>query len=113
MLMSTSHLSPETAPSYVEAIKRFGPVLIDSYPSAILALARVGKALGLDLPQPRAIITSAETLSEAERLEVATAFGCGVFNQYASTDTGAFISTCEHGTLHINPEFGICEIVNT
>ncbi len=112
MLMSTSHLAPETAPTYVEAIKRFAPVLIDSYPSAILALARVGKALGLDLPQPRAIITSAETLSEAERLEIATAFNCGVFNQYASTDTGAFISTCEHGTLHINPEFGICEIVN-
>jgi phenylacetate-CoA ligase len=88
-------------------------VLIDAYPSAILTLARVGKALGLDLPQPRAVITSAETLSEAERLEIATAFGCRVFNQYASTDTGAFISSCEHGTLHINPEFGICEILNS
>jgi phenylacetate-CoA ligase len=113
MLMSTSHLSPETVPTYADAIKRFGPALIDSYPSAILILARVGKALGLDLPQPRAIITSAETLYEAERLEVGTSFGCRVFNQYASTDTGAFISTCECGNLHINPEFGVCEILNS
>jgi phenylacetate-CoA ligase len=112
MLMSTSHLSPETVPAYVEAIKRFEPALIDSYPSAILVLGRVGKALGLDLPRPRAIITSAETLYGAERQELETSFGCRAFNQYASTDTGAFISTCECGNLHINPEFGVCEILN-
>ena len=112
MLMSTTHLSQETVPAYIEAIKRFTPVLIDSYPSAILILARVGKALGLDLPEPRVIITSAETLSLEDKQEIESAFGCKVFNQYASTDTGAFISACEHGTLHINPEFGICEIVN-
>ncbi len=112
MLMSTSHLSQDTVATYVGAVKRFGPVLIDSYPSAILVLARVGQALGLDLPKPKAIITSAETLDEAERREVATAFTCQVFNQYASTDTGAFIATCECGNLHVNPEFGVCEILN-
>jgi phenylacetate-CoA ligase len=35
-----------------------------------------------------------------------------VFNQYASSDTGAFICNCEYGSLHVNPEFGICELLN-
>lgn len=111
LLMSTTHLSYETVPAYVEAIKQFQPVLIDGYPSAIVIVAKVSKALGLDLPRPQAVITSAETLTHHDRQEIESAFGCKVFNQYASSDTGAFVCDCEYGSLHVNPEFGICEIL--
>ncbi len=113
LLMSTSHLSRQTVPAYVQAMKNFAPELIDGYPSAIAVVARVAQRLGLELPRPRAIITSAETLPAEDRRLIQSAFGCKVFNQYASSDTGAFICDCEHGNLHINPEFGICEILDS
>lgn len=111
LLMSTSHLTPETVPAYVEAMRRFRPELVDGYPSAIVIVARVAKSLGMGLSRPVAVITSAETLLPEDRRHIEGAFGCRVFDQYASSDTGAFICNCEHGSLHVNPEFGICEIL--
>ncbi len=113
LLMSTTHISAETVPAYAQAMLKFKPELIDGYPSAILMMVRVSKMLGLELPRPQAIITSAETLSEEHKREIEQGFGCMVFDQYASSDTAAFACSCEHGRLHVNPEFGICEIVNS
>ncbi|MEW6530648.1 MAG: hypothetical protein AB1473_07415 [Thermodesulfobacteriota bacterium] len=111
LLMSTTHLSQDTIEAYIEAMGRFSPELIDGYPSAIQTVARFAQARGLRLPSPGAIITSAETLLPDDRAVMESAFGCKVFNQYASSDTGAFICDCEEGNLHLNPEFGICEIL--
>ncbi|HMK36208.1 MAG TPA: hypothetical protein VK463_14135 [Desulfomonilaceae bacterium] len=112
LLMSTTHLSRDSVPAYVETLRRFKPSLVDGYPSAVLIVAKVARSLGLDLPTPDAVITSAETLFKEDKRELEAAFGCKVFNQYASSDTGAFVADCEHGTLHANPEFGICEILD-
>jgi phenylacetate-CoA ligase len=111
LLFSTTHVSADTAASYLRRIREFRPELIDGYPSAILTLMRIGKSLNLEFTTPRAIITSAETLFEDERVELGLTFGCKAYNQYASSDTAAFISSCEFGNLHIHPEFGICEIL--
>lgn len=111
LLMSTSHISRESVPAYVEAMKRFRPALVDGYPSAIALVARISKVLGLALPSPKAVITSAETLAPQDRLAIESAFGSPVFDQYASSDTAAFICNCEHGSLHVNPEFGVCEVI--
>jgi len=112
LLMSTTHISQKTVPKYVEAMKGFKPELVDGYPSAILVVARMSRDLGMELPRPRAVITSAETLFPEDRREIESAFGCPVYNQYASSDTGAFICDCEYGHLHMNPEFGICEVLD-
>jgi phenylacetate-CoA ligase len=111
LLLSTTHISGESVPAYVDAMKRFGPDLVDGYPSAIALIARISKRLNLELPTPRAVITSAETLQPEDRSEIESAFGSPVFDQYASSDAGAFICNCEYGSLHVNPEFGVCEVV--
>ena len=111
LLMSTSHISAESVPAYVDAMKQFRPDLVEGYPSAIALVARVCKALHLVPPSPKAIITSAETLTPEARIAIESVFGCPVFDQYASSDTGAFICNCEHGSLHVNPEFGVCEVL--
>lgn len=111
LLMSTTHISVESVPAYVDAMKRFRPDLVEGYPSAIALIARISGRLNLDLPSPKAVITSAETLTPEDRREIESAFGSPVLNQYASSDTGAFICSCEYGSLHVNPEFGVCEVV--
>jgi phenylacetate-CoA ligase len=110
--MSTSHISAESAPGYLAAMLRFQPELMDGYPSAFAVMARLASSQGLKAPRPRAIITSAETLLPEDKLLIEQVFGCAVFDQYASSDTAAFMCSCEHGAMHVNPEFGLCEILD-
>ncbi len=112
LLLSTTHVSRETAAAYAKTMLRFKPELIDGYPSAILTIARLARTRGHVLPKPKAVITSAETLYDVHKGEIEEAFQCRVYNQYASSDTAAFICSCEHGRMHVNPEFGICEILD-
>lgn len=112
LLMSTTHISPLTAPYYAEALRRFAPDLIDGYPSAVSMIARIAMAQGLSLPRPKAIITSAETLLDEDRAVMEEAFGCQVYDQYAASEPSCFWSTCEAGSMHIHPEYGISEVVD-
>lgn len=112
LVLSSYHLSEATAPAYARALVRFGPDVMEGYPSALLALARLARAGGLALPRPRAVITSAETLFPDHRAELRAAFGCAVHDQYAATEPACFWGECEHGTLHPSPEYGVSEIVD-
>lgn len=112
LLCSTSHLSLDTVPYYVEKLSSFRPDLIEGYPSAMLIIARIAWRRGLKLPRPRALIVSAETLSPDDRAELEAAFGCRVFDQYAASEPSCFWCDCECGQMHINPEYGISEIVD-
>lgn len=112
LLLSTTHLSADTIRDYVRALRQFEPELIDGYPSALLIIARFARALSLPLPKPKAIIVSAETLEPEHRVELSEAFGCSIFNQYASSEPSCFWCDCEHGNMHENPEYGISEILD-
>lgn len=112
ILFSTTHISAESAPAYARALRDFRPELIDGYPSALLALSRLAKSQHLALPRPRAIIVTAETLSDGARQEIQEAFGAGLSNQYASSEPSCFWCDCEHGIMHQNPEYGISEILD-
>lgn len=112
LLVSTTHLTPETVRYYVQAIRRFRPELIDGYPSALLIMARVGRRLGLSMPAPKAIIVSAETLLPDHKAEIEHAFGCYVHNQYAASEPSCFWCDCGCGKLTMNPEYGISEILD-
>jgi phenylacetate-CoA ligase len=113
LLMSTTQINRQTAPSFVAAMNKWKPELLDGYPSAMLVLARFAQELDVALPQPKAIITSAETLTEADRSELQERYRCNVFDQYASSEASAFWSDCEFGTMHINEDFGISEILDS
>ena len=112
MLCSAYHISPEAVPYYIKALQNFNPELIDGTPSSMIAIIRVNRRLGLGLPKPRAVITSAETLLPEHRLELQEAFGCKVFDHYSATDPSCFWCDCEFGVMHENPEIGISEILN-
>jgi phenylacetate-CoA ligase len=112
LLFSTTHLTAETVPAYAGALRRFRPELVEGYPSAITVVARVALRTGLELPRPRAIVTSAETLLPDQRRDIEAAFGCRVHDQYAGSEPSCFWGTCEHGVMHQNPEYGISEILD-
>lgn len=112
LLFSSYHLSPQTIPAYAEQLARFAPELIDSYPSSLEPIARwLVTNRGPEI-RPRAVVTSSETLTAEAREVIEAAFGCKVFDYYGAAEMAAFVSQCEAGTYHPNPEFGIVEVLN-
>jgi phenylacetate-CoA ligase len=111
LLFSSYHISSATIPDYVRQLSLFKPDLIDSYPSSIEPIARYLLERGITSIRPRAVITSSETLNPTVRAWVQEAFGCRVFDYYGGAEMAAFVSQCEQGSYHVNPEFGIVEIL--
>ncbi|HEV8600336.1 MAG TPA: hypothetical protein VGQ69_13320 [Gemmatimonadales bacterium] len=111
LLFSSYHLSPQTIPDYAKQLARYAPELIDSYPSSLEPIARwllVNQGIAI---RPRAVVTSSETLTTEVRGMIEAAFGCRVFDYYGAAEMAAFISQCEMGTYHPNPEFGVVEVL--
>jgi phenylacetate-CoA ligase len=110
---SLYHISEQNLKYYYEAIKEIQPDLISSYPSSIYVIARYMKKKGLNRIHPKAIITSAETLLSYQREVIEDVFQCRVTDQYGSTEMTHFVHQCEKGNYHINPEYGIIEVVDS
>lgn len=112
LLCSSYHISMDTAGDYLRGIARYQPDYIDAYPSAIYPLARYILESGQDLSlQLKAVITSSETLLDHQRETIEKAFQCRVYDQYGSAEMAACITQCELGSYHINPDYGIVEII--
>jgi phenylacetate-CoA ligase len=112
LLLSSYHISPRNLPGYARALSHFQPVLIDSYPSSLAPVAQYLLEQGDGSIRPRAIITSSETLDPEVRQLFERAFGCPVFDHYGAAEMAALITQCEKGTYHVNPEFGVVEILD-
>jgi phenylacetate-CoA ligase len=112
LLCSSYHISSETIPQYVEALARFNPSLIDSYPSSLEPIARYVRDHGITSIRPLAVITSSETLSTEVRRTIGDAFACPVFDHYGAAEMAAFITQCAAGAYHCNSDYGVVELVH-
>jgi len=110
-LFSSYHLSTENIKFYIDKITEINPVFIDSYPSSIYTLAKYMKEYQINKIKPKAIITSSETLLDSQREIIEEVFNCSVFDQYGCAEQVVFVSQCEKGSYHINPEYGIVEFI--
>jgi phenylacetate-CoA ligase len=61
----------------------------------------------------KAVIATAEPLTEAMRTTIERAFQCPVYNRYGSREAGDIASECRHQRgLHVNPLFTQLEVVD-
>ena len=112
-LYSSYHISESSIPAYIKELERTNVAYIDSYPSSIFSIAQYINKYSIDHNiRPKAIITSSETLHQNQRHAIETAFECKVYDQYGSAEMAAFICQCEEGSYHINPEYGIVEVLD-
>ena len=113
LFASSYHLKESNFPDYIGILNRLKPKLLDGYPSAIYVLSKFINQNAIKLAfNPTAIATTAETLFDYQREEIEQAFNCKVYNQYASSEGGAFITECSQGRLHLNMDSGIFEFIN-
>lgn len=98
----------------LDEIRRFRPTMLIGYANALLLLARQMKSQGItEKLAVKGVVSSAETLTDASRLEIEQSFGCKVLNRYGSREVGLIASECEKQSgLHINFENVIVEVLD-
>lgn len=109
---SVYHLSDANLDAYVEELARFAPQVLAGYTSAIHRIAVHLLSRGdVGRIRPTAVIVSSETLFDEHRRQIEAAFGCRVTNAYSLGELVAYASECEHGQMHVSPEYGVVELV--
>ena len=111
LMLSTVHLSSESIPKYLEALRQFQPTYLSGYPSAIALLARHALRFPVQGLRIKAILTSAETLLDEQRDVIEAAFGARVHDQYGQTEMQSFWFECRYRRMHAHPLFGVTEIL--
>ncbi|MDX1984576.1 MAG: hypothetical protein SFV51_30170, partial [Bryobacteraceae bacterium] len=110
---SAYHISPASVPSYVAAMNRYQPALFTGYANSHYLMARMMSEQGIRLGyEPKALVLSSEKLTVKMKEVIRMAFRARAFEEYGSVENCILATECEHGSLHVNPDFGILEIVD-
>jgi phenylacetate-CoA ligase len=111
LYMSSYHLSQETVPFYIQALREYGIKYIWSYSSSLYDLALGILHHKLTPPPLQVVITNAEPLYEWQSEAIAHAFRCPVRETYGMVEAICGASECDHGRLHLWMEAGIAEVL--
>lgn len=112
LYLSSYHLAPDLAPSYLDALRRHRVRYLFGYTSALHALAlAAGDGGARDLGLAVAI-TNAEPVLAHQREAIERAFGCPVRETYGMAEIVAAAGECERGALHLWPEAGHVEVLD-
>lgn len=110
---SSYHMSERNLLYYYQKLKKLRPVEICGYPSSLFVIAKYIVSKKLPALKPRFIMTTAETLMVHQRQMIEKAFDCKISDQYGCTEMALFVSQCEKGSYHVNPEYGIVEVLDS
>jgi phenylacetate-CoA ligase len=111
--VSAFGLNSNTWIKAIESLQKFNPDYFYGYVSIILEFAKFLKKEDRNFRiKPKSIITTSEVLTVADRNYVENVFKCRVFNEYGCGEVGTIAHECELGSLHVNSENLILEIVD-
>lgn len=87
---------------YVRRLRAWRPIMIRGYASALAFVADYLVDHGMEVPPPRGIISSAETLTDVHRVSIERSFRCKLLNRYGSREFADIAQQCEVvGGLHV------------
>lgn len=111
LLVSSRHLRPPYMLAIIKELRRFEPYLLHAYPSTAYELALHLKHIDEYLEIP-CVYTGSEMLYEHQRELISTRFNAKIFDHYGMAERVAFITECEQGSYHVNPEYSYVEILD-
>lgn len=111
LVLDASALDEERMQAFYRKLERDKPEFLLAYANTMALFARFLQATGLVPPRPRAIICSAEVLTDDNRALIEATFGCRVFNRYGSREFAVIASECDrHRGMHVNAENLLVEV---
>ncbi|ACM61112.1 phenylacetate-CoA ligase [Caldicellulosiruptor bescii] len=113
LIISSWDINEKTVNEIAKRIKRFKPLYIYAYPSAVYKLAYLLKENGIDLNlKLKGVVTTAENLYEYQRDLIQEVFKCPVINEYGARDGGIIAYECPKGKMHLMTLTGFYEFVD-
>lgn len=104
---------PKDLDRYTANLNKFQPHYFYGYSSMLEKFACHLQEKNTRLAfSPHAIITTAEMLTVSRRSIIETVFNAPVFNEYGCGEVGTIAHECECGSMHINAENIIVEILD-
>jgi phenylacetate-CoA ligase len=113
LYMSSYHLSPQFAEYYLKELKKRRLAYIFGYASSLYFLAYFAKEKGIDDIKFKVAFSNAEPLYEHQRQLIEKVFRCRTVDHYSNSECVCLAAECREGKLHISPEVGIIEIVDS
>lgn len=98
---------------YLKVLLDFNPVFFYGYVSTLADFASFINRKGISSPfSIKSIISTAEILTDQDRNLIENTFDVKVHNEYGCGELGTIAHECEYGSMHINSENLIVEVVD-
>jgi phenylacetate-CoA ligase len=108
--ISSYFISDESINYYVDALNRWQPEFIDTYPSAIVELIKLARDRGLKFTfTPKVVLTSSENLSSDARHLIESTLNTTVLDHYGCTEMAINAFSTGNG-YYANPRFSVLEL---
>ncbi len=111
LLLNSSTMSEARVRAYVAAIRRHQPLFLKGLPSVLYHFSLFLKQQGVNDLSFKAVFSAGEILVPRFRRLIEGTFGCKVYDSYGHMERTVAISECPRGGLHLNPDYGVCELV--
>lgn len=111
LLISSRHLSEQYADVIIEQIEKLQPYMLQAYPSTAYTLCQLLQRRNKVLPIPY-LFSASEPLYRHQRELITDRLSCKIMDMYGMAERVAFATECEHGNMHINPDYSYVEILD-
>lgn len=111
LVISSRHLTEAHADAIIDRLALLAPAMLQAYPSTAFTLAGLLERRGRRLEIPF-IFTASEPLYPHQRALMADRLGGRIMDMYGMAERVAFATECEHGQMHVNPDYSLVEIVD-
>jgi phenylacetate-CoA ligase len=111
LLLNSLSMSHATVRDYVRAIRKHRPLFLKGLPSVLYHFSLFLRQQGIADISFKAVFSTGETLVPRFRKLIEATLGCKVYDSYGHMERTVAISECPLGGLHINPDYGILELI--
>jgi len=111
LLLSSRHLTDACIDPIIDKIAHFGPAMMQAYPSTAYTLAQYLERRGRKLAIPF-LFSASEPLYPHQQALITERLAGRVMDMYGMAERVAFATQCEHGEMHINPDYSWVEILD-
>jgi phenylacetate-CoA ligase len=111
LLLSSRHLTDRCAGAIIDKLAEYRPDMLQAYPSTAYTLSGYLARRNVRLRVP-VVFSASEPLYPHQRQAILEWLGCKILDMYGMAERVAFATQCEHGSLHVNPDYSYVEIVD-
>ncbi len=113
LYLSAFHLTQQWIPAFLDALIKYKIVYLHGYPQYLYIIANEILRLKRRDIKMKVVIANAEPLFDYQREVIEAAFGCPVRETWGMSEIVGSAGECEHGRLHLWPEVGVVEVMES